>query len=131
MTDHPPASDGCAARRRDGQPCRARPRPGRDVCAFHDPDLADARADARTRGGRHKATSERAERRLPASLRGVSRVVTDTLDGVAEGRVEPARGQAVASLARAAVAVYSAGVEDVAERVEDALAAAGNGKAPR
>jgi hypothetical protein len=41
----------CAHDRPNGEPCRARPRPGRLFCTFHDPELAGKRARGRSKGG--------------------------------------------------------------------------------
>jgi hypothetical protein len=41
----------CSHTRRDGSPCRASALPGKDVCLFHDPSSAAARANGRKKGG--------------------------------------------------------------------------------
>ncbi len=77
----------CSAARADGQPCQARARPGRDLCTFHDPELAEARAAARKRGG--AKTRERWRRELTEveKRRGpFGGVLTALLDTVAELR---------------------------------------------
>src|SRR5207249_592001 len=55
----------CTAHTATGQPCRAHPRPGRPFCALHDPELADAIAEGRSKGG---AAPRRRVRRLPPIL---------------------------------------------------------------
>jgi hypothetical protein len=54
----------CTALTATGQPCRAHPRPGRSVCALHDPELADTIADGRSKGG----AAPRRVRRYPRLL---------------------------------------------------------------
>ncbi len=41
----------CRRVKPDGSRCQARPRPGRRYCVFHDPELAEQRAEGRKRGG--------------------------------------------------------------------------------
>jgi hypothetical protein len=42
----------CSATNQSGQPCRAWPRTGRDLCLFHDPGFAEQRRANAARGGR-------------------------------------------------------------------------------
>jgi hypothetical protein len=44
----------CGHAKPDGSCCRARPRPGKRYCTFHDPELAERRAEGRRRGGLHR-----------------------------------------------------------------------------
>lgn len=106
----------CAATTAAGRPCRARPRPGTPWCFAHDPSLAEVRADARRRGGANRAAVVRLTDRMPATVAALVEDVLASLADVRAGRMEPARGQAVASLARAALAAYQA--EDVERRLD-------------
>lgn len=44
----------CRARRKDGRPCKAKAQPGKRVCIFHDPTMADAGHRARQEGGKSR-----------------------------------------------------------------------------
>jgi hypothetical protein len=118
----------CPATTRDGLPCRGTPLPT-GWCFAHDPALADIRAAGNRRGGVNKATTARLTARMPPTIGGVVDVLVDTLDRVRDGRMEPARGRAVAALARAIVAAHAEHVTairlDGIERHLDDLAAAG------
>lgn len=110
----------CMAQTKSGNPCSAQPwRDG--LCRWHHPDLADARAEARRKGGVNRSSKIRAAKRLPddvlttEQLRGV---LSKTLQEVISGQLEPAVGNAAASLARAYVAVTEAGA---VERLESRL----------
>lgn len=48
------ADRSCRAQNKDGSPCRARKRPGSDLCFAHDPSLEKQRREARLRGGRNR-----------------------------------------------------------------------------
>lgn len=45
---------GCGARNQQGQPCRQPPLRDGDFCFWHDPEHADAAADARRLGGQRR-----------------------------------------------------------------------------
>ena len=103
----------CRGTRRDGSPCRA---PASAVgasgyCWAHDPANAMARREAQAKGGRHKATTARLRRLVPATLKPVLATLLDALDDVRgeDGQppaLSPQQAQAMAALARACVAVY-------------------------
>lgn len=120
----PPST--CAASTTDGTPCRARPLHGRDRCWHHADDLADQRAEARARGGRNSSTVARRLAAMPDPLR-------DLLDGLVEvfaatraGEVDPARAQALASVARAIVRAWDvAEIDDRLDEIERALSTVG------
>jgi hypothetical protein len=118
----------CRGSRRDGSPCQA---PATAVgasgyCWAHDPANAAARREAQAKGGRHKATTARLGRLVPATLKPVLGTLIDALDEVrGEGGQPPAlspqQAQAMAALARAAVAVFQvAELEPRLARLEEA-----------
>lgn len=77
----------CSATRTDGEPCRARARPGRTLCTFHDPELAEARAAARKRGGAKTRERWRARLAEVEKRKGpFAGILTALLDTVAELR---------------------------------------------
>src|SRR5438093_740673 len=55
----------CAYTKPNGDPCAARPLPGRDFCLFHDPAHAQTLAQSRSQGG---STPRRRLRRFPRLL---------------------------------------------------------------
>ena len=108
-----------------GEPCGAQAiRAG--WCAWHDPERQPEMAEARRRGGQAKSNRARARKRLestaktPAELQGV---LGDAIDKVLTGAIEPGVANAVASLARASVAIREAA--NLEERLQ-ALEAANN-----
>src|SRR5437588_540166 len=78
----------CSAVRRDGAPCTAPVLAG-GYCFAHDPALAEKRAAARLAGGKGKANTARAHKRLPADLRGVLGRLLGALAEVASCKADP------------------------------------------
>src|SRR5439155_851779 len=91
----------CTALTATGQPCRAHPRPGRPFCALHDPELAGAIAEGRSKGG---AAPRRRVRRLPPILdhlhvaQLLSELLVDAVNATDPGN--PRQLQAVTGLSR-------------------------------
>ncbi len=113
---------------RDGAPCSAQARPGSRFCPWHDPQLAADRAAWRKKGGVGRSTAERAKKVIGESgdLVAVQAKLVGALEKVEDGTLDPARAQAMASLARAIVAVAVPG--ELSERLaamERALAGRG------
>jgi len=108
----------CRGKNKDGGPCNAMPRPGSPWCMWHDPDLAESRAQWASRGGKGTSTEAKARRTLKAGV-----LTADDLRarlgvvfmGVVLGRIEPAVGTAAATTARALLDV--ARVADVEQQV--------------
>ena len=113
---------GCKGRTRAGKPCNATPRPGREWCPWHDPDLADKQAAWRASGGSARSTSSRAGAALPRDLADVRDKLLSALSKLETGELEPRTAQAMASVARALVAVQEAGA---LERATTALEQSG------
>jgi hypothetical protein len=97
-------SQRCTATRTDGQPCEAPARPGRSYCAFHDPELAEQRADARRRGGQRRSqkaavlSSDAPD--LPLQTVGdVTRLLADTINQCRRGQLDPRVGNCLGYLA--------------------------------
>ena len=100
----------CSTRNRAGAPCGAQAwRDG--LCRWHHPGLEVERATWRRTVGEQRSNKQRAKRQLPdavltpAELQGF---IGLALRGVLAGRIEPGVANAVATLARAAVAVRDA-----------------------
>ncbi len=92
---------------RDGAACSAQARPGRDHCAWYDPQLDSQRAAWRQKGGVGRSNAQRARRALgdAGDLSAVQAKLVAALEKVEAGTLEPSHAQAMASLARAIVAV--------------------------
>ena len=73
----------CAGTKRDGSPCTATVEPPQRYCWWHDPQNAERRRRAASRGGKSKANREVAN--LKAELR-------DLIAKVEDGALEPTRG---------------------------------------
>jgi len=100
----------CSGTNQAGQRCGAQAWQD-DLCRWHHPRLEAERGEWRRRGGEQRSNKQRAKRQLPdailtpAELQGF---IGLALRGVITGRVEPGVANAVATLARAAVAVREA-----------------------
>ena len=108
----------CRGTRRDGTPCQA---PAHTVngdgwCWAHDPARAEARREARAAGGRATRRAHRLDRLVPAGLKPALALVLTALEEAYTGDLPPARANAVATLAGAAVRLYQ--VAELVERVE-------------
>ena len=95
----------CSAVRRDGAPCTAPVLAG-GYCFAHDPSLAEKRAAARLAGGKGKASTTRAHKRLPADLRSVLGRLLGALDEVHTGTLDPRQATAMSSLAGSIARLY-------------------------
>lgn len=91
----------CKATRRDGQPCTAQARDGRDFCFFHDPDKTAQAREAQAKGGAKKLVLAEGEAKpwrgqsgevtvlkspSPADL---VNLLADTIDEVKTGKIDP------------------------------------------
>ena len=108
----------------------ARAQPGRDYCPWHDPALAEARANGRYKGGKGKGSAVRARKTIPADLGDVSDVLLQAIRDVESGELDTSKATALATLSRAYVAVYEAGlIESKIQELEDRIAAKMQAKA--
>lgn len=117
---------GCKAITTAGTPCSATPRPGRDWCRWHDPDLAEKRQAERVAGGEARSNKRRARKLLldarmsPAEIEGL---LSRGMVQVMTGKMAPGMLSAIAAGARAYVAVREAGeVEERLAAIEESLA---------
>ncbi len=108
----------CRGKNKDGGPCNAMPQRDSPWCQWHDPDLAEKRAEWRRQGGKGTSTEAKARRTLKAGVLTAedlrARLGVVFMD-VVEGRTEPAVGTAAATIARALLDV--ARVADVEQQV--------------
>jgi hypothetical protein len=98
----------CAGFRKDSKPCQGTPLPGRALCFAHDPAMAERRQQGSVKGGRGKSSKVRAQRQLRDSVMApadVSGLLSISMMKVASGVMEPGTGTALASMAKALMAV--------------------------
>lgn len=94
----------CKGRTKDGKPCAAKPRPGTDLCPWHDPQFANRRAEWSRRGGVNSSTKARARKQLPSESLTIDEIhgyLGRVFTGVIEGKLEPSVATAAANVARA------------------------------
>ena len=105
----------CGGTNRDGSPCSARARPGRPFCPWHDPELAEQRAEWRTKGGAGRSAHNRARKALPRDLQGLQATLYTAVEDLQKGELDPRQATALATLARAICTVAEYG--DLAQRL--------------
>ncbi len=118
----PNGSPRCKGVKADGKRCLAF-RGRRGFCFQHDPAISDEQRHAtKVKGGKATSTEARAEKRmLPPRLRAVFDRLDLAMTEVHDGTLSPTRGQAMASLAGAAVRTLEAGeLEEKVRRMERA-----------
>ncbi len=96
---------GCKGTNTAGAPCDAKPVRPSGWCYWHDPALEAERTAGRRQGGRQRANTARAKKAMKGAG-DVALVLWQALTDLAAGTLEPARGQAMASVARALLAVH-------------------------
>lgn len=79
------------------------------LCYAHDPARVAERDEARRRGGQNRASAVRLRGLVPPRLLAVYDRLESALERVDNGELDPRPAQAMASLARALVAVITAG----------------------
>ena len=110
-----PEQQRCAAVREDGRSCGVRVLVDGRHCFAHAPEHEAARREARQRGGRNRATAIRLRTLTPPRLIDVYGRLEGALAETHTGTLDPRTATAMASLARALVAVLTAG--ELEERV--------------
>lgn len=136
MTRRPDAAampERCEAVTKSGEPCRNRAAAGERRCVFHLPQSHPLRQQAAAAGGRGKSNVARARRRIEAEgvmqLADVRRLLGASMVGTLSGHVAPGVGSALASQARAFVAILEADeLESRIRALEQAVATAEGGK---
>ncbi|MCH7577747.1 MAG: hypothetical protein IH822_08125 [Chloroflexi bacterium] len=107
QTDRPT----CSAPTKTGKPCRGRPGES-GYCFAHDPAIKDKREAARVKGGENSSHAARLEKLLPSRLRSTFDRLETAIKEVHEGRLDPRRATAMASVAGAMVKIIKAGEEE-------------------
>ena len=96
MTTSSPDKPYCSALRKDGSQCHGWP-DASGLCPAHRPGFLEIAA----KGGKNKAKAVQLEKRLPGRLRPVLDLLGESIKQVHEGKISPAQGSAIASLASA------------------------------
>lgn len=115
----------CSAKNASGNPCSAYVQPGSSWCRWHDPERESERKQWRVKGGKNKSSMARlrklwAEERLePAEVTGL---LSAALIATYQGELEPGVLSAIASGAKALMAVHES--TEVDARLEALEAAA-------
>ena len=106
----------CRAMTADGSRCKAAALTGSDFCFFHDPDRAEERREAQILGGRQGKARTLAEDEadLPIeSSQDVVRLLSDTINQVRKGQLDPRVANAVGYLSNVLLkAVEQGDLED-------------------
>lgn len=105
----------CCATRKDGRPCTAPALGTSPFCFAHDPQRAADRDAARKKGGQNRGAAARMRGLVPPRLSSTYDRLESVLERLDSGEIEPKTAQAMASVARALVAVLTAG--ELEERV--------------
>ncbi len=101
----------CPAPTKTRKPCRGRPVES-GYCFAHDPATKDKREAARVKGGENSSRVARLEKLLPSRLRPTFDRLEAAMKEVHEGRLDPRRATAMASVAGAMVKIIKAGEEE-------------------
>jgi hypothetical protein len=114
----------CRATKPDGSSCQAAALPGSDFCFFHDPDRADERREANAAGGRQgkmKTLDAAAPDIKVESCQDVVRLISETINQVRRGQLDPRVANAIGYLANVLIKAVEQG--DMEKRLEDLEAA--------
>ena len=117
----------CKARTKDGTECQTPALAGSDFCFFHDPDKADERREANSKGGRQdkiKTLSADAPDIQVESCQDVARLISTTINQVRKGELDPRIANAVGYLANVLIRAVEQG--DMEERIKSLEAAVGS-----
>lgn len=121
----------CQAKTADGSGCQAAALAGSDFCFFHDPDRAADRREANAAGGRRgrmKTLDADADDVRVESCRDVVRLLSDTINQVRKGDLDPRVANAIGYLAN--VLIRAAEQGDLEKRIEDLEAAVQKDRQP-
>lgn len=116
----------CKAMTKDGSPCQTPALAGSDFCFFHDPDKAEERFEARAAGGRQNrmaTLSADAPDVKVESCQDVVRLVSDTINQVRKGDIDPRVANAVGYLANVLIRAVEQG--DMERRIAELEAVVG------
>lgn len=92
--------------------CPNAPVTGYDNCMAHEPSMKDRVAQGRYNGGKGKSNAARARKAILADLRDIGDLLLQAIHAVKTGVLDVSKAGAIATLTRAYVAVYEAGLVD-------------------
>jgi hypothetical protein len=109
----------CQAKTADGSSCQTAALTGSDFCFFHDPDRVDERRQANAAGGRNgkMKTLDGAPDVKVESCQDVVRLISETINQVRRGELDPRVANAIGYLAN--VLIKAAEQGDMEKRIED------------
>lgn len=102
----------CAAITQAGRRCPNFAVLDSDKCVAHEPRMKEKIAAGRHKGGKGKSNAARARKAILQDLRDVSDVLLQSIRETESGAMSPGKATALATLARAYVAVHEAGLID-------------------
>lgn len=109
----------CKAGSKEGRECGGHPRES-GFCFAHDPSLESTRESARVKGGENSSRAVRLEKLMPRRLRPLFDLLERAMQELYEGKLEPRRATAMASLAGAMVKVLEAGeLEELTRKLHE------------
>ena len=116
----------CHALTREGRPCSASARPGRQHCLWHDPAADAERRELSRKGGQSRSSLARLKRGMPAeplTIPDVQGILGAVLRDLLAGDVDPPVANSAAAVARAFAALATAGeMEERIRSLEERLA---------
>ncbi len=98
----------CAGFTNAGKSCQGTPLPGGTLCFVHDPAMAERRQQGSVKGGQGKSAKARARKQLRDAVMApndVAGLLSLSMQKVAVGKMEANVGSALASMAKALMAV--------------------------
>jgi hypothetical protein len=105
-------NEPCRAVKPDGSRCQVAALPGSDFCFFHDPTKADERRDAQALGGRQnrmKTLDATAPDIRVEDCQDVVRLISETINQVRKGQIDPRVANAVGYLANVLIRAVEQG----------------------
>jgi len=109
----------CSAVSKNGEACGGRANES-GFCFAHDPSLNSIRETARVRGGENSSRAVRLEKLMPRRLRPLFDRLEQAMQELHEGKLDPRRATAMASLAGAMVKVLEAGeLEELTRKLHE------------
>ena len=111
----------CTYRSDAGKPCNTWAQHGRSYCFFHDPEKAQARREAQSRGGQPKRAM--AGEAIPLrSAQDVAAFVAELINGIRTGAVNKANASILSTLSQTLLRAIELGeLEERVEQLEDKL----------
>ncbi len=112
----------CAGTTRDGKPCQSFTMTGKGYCFSHDPESSEQRRQRDLKGGHGKSTKARIRKGLGGdalTMIEVGGLLSRAIRKLEAGTIEPGTATAMATVARAFVAIQEVGaIEERLTRLE-------------